>query len=183
MYIRAQQIKFKYSKLLVFDPIKRANYRIVGFVKRHYLITPINILPEQVSDIPPEYRFRCWLYDSDEIFLIEQFFESLVVEQSGDDKDLASVIRMSLEDDKKKQIDCVTIGATKVPVMIDLRIYGENPNIPIMFNDKMRMLDSTTQKNIVKSWDKVKDGLQIERFRQMLSWSKTLAKFYLSKHS
>lgn len=180
-YIRRHQIKFKYSKLLELDPIKRANYRIIGFIKRHYLIQPSNILPEQVSEIPPEYRFRCWLYDSDEISLINQFFDSLVAEQSRDDKYLADVIKLSLEDEKNKQIECIKIGALKVPIMIDLRIYGENPNMPIMFNDNMRILDDDTQKYLVKSWNKVKDGLQVERFKQMLAWSKTLARFYASK--
>jgi len=182
-YIKYQQIKFKHSKstLLELDPMKRTIYRIIGFIKRHYLMQPINILPEQVSEIPPEYRFRCWLYDSDEIFAINQFFDSLVAEQSGDDKYLADVIKLSLEDEKKKQIECFKTEDSRVPVMVDLRIYGENPNTPVMFNDKMRILDDDTQKYIVKSWNKVKDGLQVERFRQMLAWSKTLAKFYASK--
>lgn len=193
-YVKQQQIKYRRYKAvenvkkiladtLEFNPVKRANCRIVRFVKRHYFFTPINMSPEEIALIPPIRRFRCYVYDSDEVAMIRGTYDTFIAEQSGGDKEIEKVIRMSMEDDINRQIEFLLHASPKIPIMVDLQTYGPNPYGFVSYDAKIRTFDMKTRNRIIKNWDKINSEMKVERMHQLIAWSRHLAQFYLLNSS
>jgi len=81
--------------------------------------------------------------------------------------------------DKKNKIIDAKKKFEMYPIVIDLRIHGQNTMMPIMFRSKEYIICDTTQEKIKKAFNKVcSNTVTSERFYQMLQWSKVLSKNY-----
>ena len=182
VYRRRMRLQNKYSKLLEFDPIKRSNYRIVNFVKRHFLIKPVNISEEDYHLIPPIYRFRCYLFKTDELDIIEQMFTMQMQDIINFENIEPDVIEIQLESLKMEYQKCTCDAkqrAAKIPVMIDLRIYGDEPNSPISIGSEFFVLDEPTKEKIRSSYKKI-IGCEMDKIQRIINWSKALSDAYKS---
>lgn len=181
--IRLEHIKNKYKDILEFDPIKRSNYRIVNFLKKHFFIKPINTSQIDIDDIPSFFRYRCYVYDIEsEIRAIEDLYESRLNIIDEDDEELfKESLKESLLNEKNKFITDLLNSSTviKLPILIDLQIYGTDPKTPIYFNDKMYYLNESTRKKISIAFEKINpSSLRGEKFKQMIEHSKALCETY-----
>lgn len=179
MYRKMMHIKYKYSTLLELDNNKRRKYKLLHFFKKHYLITPLNMSYEEYKYIPSIYRYRCYIYDSEELSNIKYMHELLVQEYSNYEEQTSDALIDIANIEYSEKYNISKLTANKIPIMIDLRIYGETPTLEINFNDTTYYLDSNTQQHIIKLYEKIKpDSISAERFEQMIEWSKALCNMY-----
>jgi hypothetical protein len=176
---RLANIQNKYKDILEFDPIKRSNCRIVNFLKKHFFIKPKNISQLDIDEIPPLFRYRCYVYDIiSELETIDEIYQMQLKNINDDDDEIfKDTIKESLLDEKNKMLTHLFASqtTTKYPVLIDLRIYGSDTSTPIYFNDNMYYLDEITRKKISKIYNKVNPSTLIgEKFNQMIEHSKAL---------
>lgn len=166
--IREEYLIDKLKKLLEFNPIKRSASRIVNAVKRHILHTPIN--EEVLNTIPGIFRLRLFMTELNTFPLNVQreSFRTVMKEQ---DPAIVDILLQSLKESYQYLFW----------VVIDLRIYGPNPEMEIYLSEYNQMLYlSDDQINKVKNiWNKVNpDIVNGIRFQQMLESSKSLVSLY-----
>lgn len=169
-YEKIQRQKYlhdKYKNLLEFDPTKRSASRIVNAVKRYILHDPINI--DQQNTIPGLFRLRLLMSELNKFPLDIQRDILNNISQGHDTVTTNSLIQ-SFKD-----------STALYWIVIDLRIYGPYPEIPIQLDNSDKVLYlSDEQINKVKStWDKINpNSISGIRFQQMLDSSKTLSTLY-----
>jgi hypothetical protein len=177
-------LKKKYSKLLEFNKKERNNWRLSNAFRRKLLFSVFNISDEEIKTIPGMYRYRCYLYDVDEteLLLLNSAFdahsESIRYEQ---DLSVRSVLLESLVETRKLQLTELfnSDKTMKIPVLLDLRIYGMDPDTPIFFGDKVYNLDEITKSKIKKSHEKINSvTIKGERFIQLMNHGKILRDSY-----
>lgn len=188
MYRQKQAFKHhliaKYGKLLELNKEVRNAWRLTNFAKKKILFHPCNITDSEIKEIEGIYRFRCHVIEIDDVELaefnqiFEVQFETIVFEEN---EELNNMLLKSLIDEKEKQF--YNLGkskkAIKIPVLLDLRIYGPNPDIPVFVGNKMYQLDYVTKANIVNSYERVNPTSNTgDRYRQMLTESKILRDSY-----
>lgn len=180
-------LKTKYSKLLEFNKQTRDEWRLTNFVKKYVLFNVCNFSESEINEISGIYRFRCHVYEYDEIELSE-INQSYEIQKDAidteTDQQLKQILQLSLEDEKTKQIKNLSKSkkTIKLPVMIDLRVYGPNPDIPICIGDKIFYFDDKTKTNIERSFNLINpNSLSGDRFCQMLNVSKILRDHYLNE--
>lgn len=99
--------------------------------------------------------------------------------ENNPDKDIIHALKQSIESERDTQITKLKKNITKIPVMLDLRIYGKYPDTPIFLDKQMLSVDKNTKDLIKKLYNKVRPGSNsLERFQQMLEWSKVLSDIY-----
>ena len=177
-------LKRKYSKLLEFDKTTRTEWRLTNFAKKKVLFTVCNLSDSEIKEIDGLFRYRCYLCELDdtEVATLNSIFEAHMeaIKYEKDDA-IRSVLLDSLMETRKQQMRELLQSSTtlKFPVMLDLRIYGPDPSIPVMFNDKLYELDEITKENIKASFERINPAtLKGERFKQMLNHSKILRDSY-----
>lgn len=179
-YKRRMRLKHKYSTLLDLNKVSCSASKIVRFTKRHLLVQPINLTQDEQNMIPAIYRFRCNVFDNDEIQMMNNIFDMQLQEiENNSDKDIIHALKQSIESERDNQIAKIKKNIAKIPVMLDLRIYGEYPDTPIFLDKQILFFDKNTKDLIKKLYNKVRpDSSSLERFQQMLEWSKVLSDIY-----
>jgi hypothetical protein len=179
IYIRRQQLKLKYSKLLTFNKAERVGHILTNFFRRKYFIEPINLTPDEIKLIPPMFRYRCYIYETDELDLMNQMYDMQLADISENyDGDVMQAMTLSIEHERKNLVNQIKHSAQKIPVMVDLRIWGKCPDIPVEFNGECFTLDQQTQLDIVKSYNKISNDVLCDRFEQFINWTKECSNIY-----
>jgi hypothetical protein len=177
---RQEYLKNKYAQLIELDPIRCAVGRIVKFVKKYLLIAPINIDSAKISEISGIFRFRCYVYDIDcELSSIQETFSSQIeaISCCDEDYDVKQIMKESLAIDKNILMQQLleSNSMIKYPVMLDLQIYGIDPNAYVFFNDNKYIIDDFTRIKMINIYNRVNPyTLTGEKFIQMLNHSKAL---------
>ena len=57
--VRLDKIKEKYSKMLIMNKYLLSIVRIQRYLRRHFFHEPMNISPDEITEIPGLYRLRC----------------------------------------------------------------------------------------------------------------------------
>jgi hypothetical protein len=177
----------KYSKLLEFNKKTRSEWILTNFARKKILFNVCNMSESEINEIEGIYRFRCYIIEFDEIELFElnEFFntqmESIHFEP---DEEIKNILLKSLMDERIVQMH--NLGKSKkslrIPIMLDLRLYGQNPDIPFYFGDKVYELDGFTKANIARSFGLVNPtSVTGERYKQMLNESKIIRDSYFNE--
>jgi len=152
---RLKDIETKYKTLLILDPTKRANARIISYAKRHYFKQPVNIDQNIIDKIPGIYRFRCSIY---------------IVDNStscSDEVDFSAPCTYTVHSD------------LQMSVLVDLRIYGSYPSLPLMINNVEYLLPQHEQEKIKDIWNKINpDNTNGLRFQQYIDYTKAMCRAY-----
>lgn len=178
------KLKRKYSTLLELDKNKRNEWILTNFVKKHFLIPTYNLTTEEIKLIPSIYRYRCYLYEFNENEMLEldtMCEDQMNLIRNEFDREIKTVLLESLLEERKKKIDQLrkSTNTQKIPIMLDLRIYGNDPTLPICFEDKVFELDDITKDKIKIAYSKVDERThQGQKFIQMLNHSKILRNSY-----
>lgn len=175
-HVRLKQIENKYKDLLVLNKKDRSAYRICNFVKRYVHREPINMEQVQIQEIPGIFRYRVNVANnSDENNLPGTFcaIDSLIIAED-DDPILKQILRESLMDFQR-----TTAPKENLWILLDLRIYGPNPYLPVHVFDNEIFLTVPQINKILSIWASIDpgttDGL---RFQQYINYTKALAKSY-----
>lgn len=187
-YRKKQEFLFnlrkKYSNLLELDKNKRTEWRLTNFAKRRIVFQVLNLGDDEIKNINPLYRYRCYLYEPDDIeltninLIYDEYMESIKHET---DEGIKKIMIESLAETRKVQMSSLLRSkkTLKIPVMLDLLVYGKDPDIPIIFGDKIYQLDEITKEHIKQSFERVNPmSIRGERFIQMLNHSKVLRDSY-----
>lgn len=180
-YRRIMRRKEKCKKWMEMNKVKRSNSQLVNFAKKYVLFTPVNQTIEDIKRISPIYRFRCYLYDCNELDLINEIMEIEIQEAMFIEDEIEKVSRISfLENEKQNQLEMARKNCgLKVPIMLNLDIYGRDPTLPIIINGKYHTLDIKTQQQLVSQYNKVRPNTDRSiKFRDMISKSKRVSKDY-----
>lgn len=177
---KEKQLKEKYASLIDLNKPRCAATRIVRFAKRHFFVEPLNLDSTEIKFIPPIYRFRCSVYIGDEMKEIDSIYNArLAALESEEDEIMKSIMKESAEIEWKNDILLAKQNMNKINIMLDLRIYGMDPNIPVYLGEDIIELDIDTKNKIKKSYYKViPDSPSLERFEQLVDWSKCLSQVY-----
>lgn len=177
----------KYSKLLEFNKEVRDSWRLTNFIKKKVLFNVFNLTENEINSIPPIFRFRCYITelnesDVNEINEINEAFEiQMEAIKFENDSEIKQILLSSLMEEKSKQLCEIRKSnkSIKIPIMLDLSVYGPNPDIPVYFGDKLYELDETTKINITRSYSLTNPStITGQRFTQMLNESKILRDSY-----
>lgn len=177
----------KYKKLLEFNKQTRDEWRLTNFAKKKILFDVCNLTQQEINQIEGKYRFRCYIidYDDVELFEILEFFEiqkeAINLEE---DNDLKNIMLESLQEEKNNQVHKLSKSkkSIRLPVMIDLRVYGLNPEMPICVNNKLYYFDDKIKQNITRSFNLVNtETFSGENFEKMLKVSKILRDSYFNE--
>lgn len=177
-------LKKKYSVLLELNKNKRYEWILTNFAKKRILFSVCNMSNEEIKEIPSIYRYRCYLYEPNqvELFNLNCLFESqMEIIKNENDRELKEILLETLIETRKKQMNELLKApqTQKIPIMLDLRIYGNDPTLPIIFEEKIYELDELTKVNIKLTYDKVNESTHTgQRFRQMINHSKILRNSY-----
>ena len=178
------KLKRKYSSLLEFDKKKRYEWILTNFAKKKILFQVCNISNDEIKEIPSIYRYRCYLYeiDEEELLNLNMIFDShMEAIKYENDKEIKKILLESLTETRKMQMVQLLHSekTQRIPVMLDLRTYGNEPTMPIIFGDKVFELDEITREKIKASFDRVNmSSHKGQRFGQMLNHSKVLRDSY-----
>lgn len=184
-YRRNQQNKFrlleigkKYADLIRWLFLKKeqkAPYIITIFIRRKILVTPIN---EVDDSIPGLFRLRCHVYDQALVAMINEnhLLRTLEIENESN-TDVRNIMMQTYIQDTTKFLK--ENSQISYLVVIDLRIYGLDPDIPIMIENDLFQMDSFTKQKIVDSYNRINPvTISGERYQQMINWSKALCQAY-----
>lgn len=176
----------KYSKLLELNPKKRSVYVIQNFIKKKILFDPINVTKEDISFIPALYRYRTFVgqYDQETLNIINLTYDQYEEEAKSEitELELLTIRLIELKDERKNMINNVKQTTIKLPILLDLRLYGQDVTQPIVIDDNVYYLDETQQKQILNTYKKISDETTDgKRFQQTLKWSKALSDLYANK--
>lgn len=174
------KIKDKYANLLDFNKERRSIYRIQNYIKRHLFKQPFNLMKEEIDDIPGIYRYRTIINSNEEEENINEMFNLYYLElENIEDPDIKKVQKMHIDEQKKDILSKMESISKKYPILIDLRIYGMEPNTPVYIDGKIYMLSEFDKINVKTIFDKINEhNLNGERYLQMLNWSKELCSIY-----
>lgn len=177
-------LKRKYSLLLELNKSKRQEWILTNIVKKRILFEIWNLTNEEINEIPSIYRYRCYLYEpnDDELLNFNLMFDQHIDAINNEtDSQIKKILLESFTDTKNLEfIQLIKSNRTqKIPIMLDLRIYGKEPTLPVVFGDKIFYLDDITKKHIKSSYEKI-NPLSIigERFSQMIQHSKIIRDSY-----
>jgi hypothetical protein len=149
--------KYEELKLFEFNKEKLAVARIVRYIRRKLLFTPQNYTLGEIKRILPIHRFRCYVYDSPELDNLNDTFDANIAVAQTIEDDLEKVMTIShLEDERERQYEELIKIATKIPVLLNLNIYGNDPTISVYVNKKEYKLDKKTQNRILAQYEYVK---------------------------
>jgi hypothetical protein len=152
--IRLEEIKEKYSNLLIINKVLLSVVRIQRYLRRHFFHEPIN--KDIIEEIPGLYCLRCKItqlnmidfYDEKDDNMIISLMESLNINELNN-----------------------------FWIMIDLRIYGENSSLPIYIHDTPYYLSHQQKFKIYNIWNKInpntRNGLL---YKQNLDYQRSVAK-------
>lgn len=154
--------------------IAEANIRLINFARKFILVTPQNRTLDEIKKIPTLYRFRCNIYDAPELDFINATMD--IEKQNAVNllplSEHEEALK-SIEDERNEFIVNFIENfdiAKKIPIMINLEIYGPDPTIPIIHNKKEYVLDKKTQCAVVKAFNKINRNTQTgQLFRKFLS--------------
>lgn len=180
-YKKMQAIKFKYSNLLILDKITRSIYRIQAFAKKYVLYEPVNIAKDEVEKIPGLYRFRTKVYDTTNEYIIEDTYKSYEDEakKTISDNTILEIRLKELSEEKNKLLIVSKINIKKIPIVLNIELFGIDPFAPIMIGDDVYFLSGSERKRIFELYDIfVQSESSRERYKQMLQWSKVLCEMY-----
>jgi len=159
----------KYSK--IFDKKNRIIEKFIRFIRETYFKPVCNLTQTEINDIPPIYRYRLSLTDAN---LLNEIEDSLITEDQ-----ILEYSLMEYEKEYNKNIQ-KTLNESinqKYNVLIDLRIYGPNPDIPIIINELIFYLDNKQKIDLIKQWNKVNpDTTSGHIYIQKLEFYKSLSK-------
>lgn len=143
----------KYKWLL--HPKLIAIRRIQRFLRNRFFIHPINLTKDQLDDIPGIYRLRI------------KFNKENITDIKHNEDDLEKALRESLiihiEEYKNIQTDYICL---------DLRIYGQDPTLPIYIADIPYYLTQIQINKIKRLWNKINSLI----FQQDYEYYKCLSK-------
>lgn len=175
-HIRLKHIENKYKDLLVLDKKDRSAHQICNFVKRYVHREPINMEPSQIQEIPGIFRYRINIANNSDENNLPGAFDAIDSFTAAEDDDpiLKQILRESLMDFQR-----TTTTKENLWVLLDLRIYGPNPYLPIHVFDNEIFLTVVQINKILSVWASIDpettDGL---RFQQYINYTKSLAKSY-----
>lgn len=174
-------LKEKYSKLLELDLIKRSAARICNFARRYVIYNVKNLKNEDIKEIPSQYRYRIKILNEETSDMVESVYkESLIKLRNITDDDIISTVLYDIQRERENMLKTFyNMESYYVPLMIDLRIYGQTPNIKILYNNQFYTIPKDEQNKIKEMYNKVnEDTPRGIRFKQMLDTSRTLCKAY-----
>lgn len=181
---RQYYLQQKYGKLLEFDKEKRSLWRIINFLKKKVFISVCNLTDEEIKEINGVYRYRCFLNEFDEADLLslnEVFDIQMESIKFEPDESIRKIMLDTLIEERRVQMnDLIKSSKTmRYPVMLDLRIYGPNPDMGVTFSDRIFELDDTTKLHIRNTYERINPSSIVgERFIQMLNHSRILRNSY-----
>jgi hypothetical protein len=150
---RLDEIKIKYSKLIILDKKILSIVRIQRYIKRKLLQDPTN---EIINEIPGLFRYRC------KFSLLNTIDYDVI---HNDDELILLIESLNLINNKDFW------------VMIDLRIYGENVNLPIYINDQSYYLNFIQKNEIRKIWENINPNTrQGLIYKQNIDYQRSQAK-------
>jgi hypothetical protein len=180
----------KYKDKIELDKEKLASARICNFVRKHYLRPCDN----QYNIPEGKYRYRVRISDNNlcENYDDSGFDENMVdipyelFEPTGDPA-TDRVIKESIRDEYLQQLRAAEmtrkLNESKTPfktVMIDLSIYGQQPELPIVIDDNVYYLSIMQKKNVLRLWNKVNPMNELgKKFQVMLEFSAAMTNAYV----
>lgn len=178
---RAQASIFKIrTEYLDFSLESRSATRIQRLFKKRILFTPKNLTTDEIKEIPPIYRYRTYISTVNyEEILDELFKDQIEIANSIKDEVDKAIMLSSIESEKNNMRKDIVTDSDKIPIMIDLSIYGQNPSLEIKVGDDLYYLSEKDKEKVLKIYMLLKpDTFSEIRFNQMLNWSKELCKTY-----
>jgi hypothetical protein len=170
-----------FGKTLEFNPEKRNNSRVIRFFNKYLFIKPINMDESEISSIPGKFRLRIKInINKDNKKMMEH--PCIPDDILTDDPELNKAILESLifnnDSDSKVSTDN-NFNKILAWVLIDLRIYGQSPSLPIHMNGEEFYLTYEQTKRIRDEWKKINPETESGiRFQLLLDESKSFADAY-----
>jgi len=109
--MRLKMIQEKYGNLMILNKKLLSIIRIQRYMRRHFFHEPINM---SLNEIPGLYRYRCKISQLNMIDFLDEMDDDMIIS-----------LMSSLDINEKNEYW----------IVIDLRIYGEDSNLPIYIND------------------------------------------------
>jgi hypothetical protein len=154
--MRLKEIQQKYSNLLIMDKKLLSIVRIQRFLRRHFFKEPINMSLDEIETIPGLFRYRLMISELNTVDFLDDTDDNMIVGLLG---------AINITEQQYYQI------------MIDLRIYGNEPEMPIFINEKPYYLSYQQKEKIRNIWSKInpdtRNGLI---YQQNLAYQKSEAK-------
>ncbi|AYV76363.1 MAG: hypothetical protein Terrestrivirus5_185 [Terrestrivirus sp.] len=201
---RKQYLIDKYSNLLILDSFNRSLHRIKYFTKKYVLRDVANKNSYKENKIPGLFTLRLQmtefnLYTTD---LQKSILDDINKGNETNRKQLIDEVTAGITEDVLKQAIIESLGLNNInnditekcpliesklfTVMIDLRIYGKIPDMPIFVleTDQTLYLTEEQKKYIAKIWNKIDpETTNGMRYQQMIDCSKSLVELYTKKYS
>jgi len=196
----------KYSKRIVFDKkirainsiqriFRRKRLRriesckiIQRFARKYILYNVMNIDNYQIDEIPGVYRYRTKIMNCIDTIEIDLMIDQQLKDvETIKDPDIKAVEKLKLEDFRQSMIGEIkklnqTAGILDIPIMVDLRIYGDESSMKVNVNGTLYDIPQLEQDRIKLTYRKVNENeVEGHRFHQMLNWSKQMVKIYNDK--
>uniref|UniRef100_A0A6C0EBF8 Uncharacterized protein n=1 Tax=viral metagenome TaxID=1070528 RepID=A0A6C0EBF8_9ZZZZ len=179
---RKEYIYNKYKNLIILEEEKRSAYRIQSFFKKHITYEVMNLTPEEIEDIKGvnRYRMRIPMVNLEEINELYSHMEN-EARETYSDLDIVNVELFKIRQEKETNLSSMLLTAEKIPVLVDLSIYGVNPYIPICFEDKTITLTDQDMMKIKGVYEKTNpETLTGKKFIEMIEWSKAIRDAYVN---
>jgi hypothetical protein len=154
--IRLEEIKEKYSKLLITNKYVLSTTKIQRYLRKHFFHEPINIAQDDINEIPGLFRYRCNISQLNIFDFLDE-----------KDDDLINSLMQSLNINQQNDFW----------IMIDLRIYGENINFPIEIDGTSYYLSHQQKQKISYIWNKINPNIRSGIvYQQNINYQKCLAR-------
>lgn len=182
-------LKQKYGHLLELNDYVRKQWILTNFAKKYVLFDVCNLTQEEIDKIPPIYRYRCYVYEFDQEQMNNidnEFMENSKLIQLEPDSQIRRIMLESLIEQKTYQINSIlkSNNIVKIPVMLNLELYGDIPKAPIFFNNNVYYLDAKTQEHVTNTFQLVNLSTRSgERYMQMLNESKIMRDSYFNQQN
>jgi hypothetical protein len=157
------------------NEINKIASKITKFIKKKISFKVNNLTNNEIELIEPYNRYRCYIYDSEDLQSLFINYKKNLFETTDPDE------RSINEIDFQCSFAEMKTNAKKIPVMLNLSSMGSCFEYNIKYNNITYYFDNNTKTNIKKSYNKLyRNSNTLLRYTQHMDYYKEISKAFLN---